>query len=161
MFAFFRGGVGRWVSSCVTGWPLTCYAPNAGLELLIFLGSQVCFIMPVFVSLPLIFYFNWVWKCIINAHGSWSRKIITWVSLGYRIRISLKEGKHPDAVLALRRQRQTDSKFKASLVYRGSSRTAKAHRETLSWKTKENQLPWKPSTNPQNKNLFVFWNIYT
>jgi hypothetical protein len=39
-------------------------------------------------------------------------------------------------MVALRRQRQEDlCEFKASLVYRASSRRAGLHRETLSWKT--------------------------
>lgn len=59
-------------------------------------------------------------------------------------------------VLALRRQRQADSKFKASLVYRGSSRTARAHRETLSLKTKENQPPPKTKHQPPKQNPFCF-----
>ena len=41
-------------------------------------------------------------------------------------------------ILALERQRQADfCEFKASLVYRVSSRIAKAHRETLSQKNRD------------------------
>jgi hypothetical protein len=52
------------------------------------------------------------------------------------------------ATLALRKQREADlCEFKDSLDYETSSRTAKATRETLSWKTKQSkQKPFSENT---------------
>jgi hypothetical protein len=55
-------------------------------------------------------------------------------------------------ILALWKQRQVDlCEFKATLVYRLSSRTARLQRETLYQQTNYHQPPLSPTTNPNKK----------